>query len=393
VKRIDVKKALIVAAPLALACAIYACGDDDSKPPAETGPATDASNKDVHTSGDATTGSDSSTDASKTDTGTDAGQDAQDAGVDSAPCFDLVPPFDAGDGGDAGDAGIGLTAPFANDYRLQDLGTIPGLTAKALGGCMNKAGDPNKLLIAYDLETATGTIQEVSLVRGSCGHVVGFQGSPTKVANTPIIDANMAYAGGGRIIYTRYPNNDLPILEPDASAATRALSLTALGVAPSPGGMAFVPENFPHPGELRVMSYDTGNFYRIVFGSDAGVLDGGGLDSGIPGAGAILWGTLPLLNGQGGMAFVAPGSPLITNPSLIVAQYDSSEIALYELDSEGKPQSASRRVMANTEFPWGVCVDSVSGDFLFISWLDPPNHMWSIQGFKNAPTAATPIFP
>ena len=92
-----------------------------------------------------------------------------------------------------------IAPDFVDHYKIFDLGE-PGIP-NPLGGSTVKAGDDNTLLIAGSSESESGGIYEVAIERGPCGHILGFAGSPSRIADTPFIDANMVYTSSGSLLY------------------------------------------------------------------------------------------------------------------------------------------------------------------------------------------------
>jgi hypothetical protein len=67
--------------------------------------------------------------------------------------------------------------------------------------------DPNTLYVATSSESSSGAIYAVPLNRDSCGHIVGFAGNATLVANTPYVDANLLYGPNNVLFYSMWPVN------------------------------------------------------------------------------------------------------------------------------------------------------------------------------------------
>jgi len=68
-------------------------------------------------------------------------------------------------------------------------------------------------------------------------------------------------------------------------------------------------------------------------------------------------------------AFVAAGSPCFERPAVLVAEWSAHCVVAYELDPEGNPVRASRRlVLSGLRGVLGVAIDPVTGDVLLSTW-------------------------
>jgi hypothetical protein len=67
-----------------------------------------------------------------------------------------------------------------------------------------------------------------------------------------------------------------------------------------------------------------------------------------------------------GILFVPTGSPLFTNPSVLVTEYSAGRVSAYDLDNNGDPIVASRRTfISGLSGAEGGTLDPVTNDFLF----------------------------
>ena len=97
-----------------------------------------------------------------------------------------------------------VAAAYVADYRIFELGKVPGVPGP-LGGTVISKDDPDVLLIAGASEQEDGAIYAIRLKRGICKHIIGFDGTASKIATTPNVDANLVYTNTGLLLYTRWP--------------------------------------------------------------------------------------------------------------------------------------------------------------------------------------------
>ncbi len=161
---------------------------------------------------------------------------------------------DASDGGCVGRRAAALDASvmapvldpaFSPSYTVFDLGPIPGMPSGHLGGCVIKQGDPGTLLVAGDSEADTGAIYAVQVQRNQCGHIIGWKGTASLVAQTPYVDANLLYGANGVLLYTQWPVDQISQLVTGASTPAVTTDMGALGVPSSVSGLGFVRRTCP----------------------------------------------------------------------------------------------------------------------------------------------------
>jgi hypothetical protein len=281
------------------------------------------------------------------------------------------------------DLDVVIAPEFAPYYRVFDLGSPPGVPGP-LGGCILRRGDRNTLLLAGNSESADGELHAVSLTRNACGHITGFSGTSTKVAQTPNIDANLVYASADLLLYSMWPSNKIGQVVFDASSGGAtvgpALSLSTLGVPSSVGGLGLVPQGLAAAGQLRAITWSGGAWHRLGFGTDPS-------DSRLlaaPTATRVSASTLP--NGPGGFAYVPAGSPGFTTQSLIVSEWSNSSVAVYDVDGQGDPNPSTRRAFFTAiPRPWGAYFEAETGDFLFLDWRSGSTRVYIVQGFMRPP--------
>ncbi|RIK75841.1 MAG: hypothetical protein DCC67_14765 [Planctomycetota bacterium] len=265
---------------------------------------------------------------------------------------------------------------FAGSYTDISLGGPVGVPGP-LGGLTLLAGDPNTLLIGGDANNAFGAIYSVGLVRGAGGHITGFAGPASLYATAPNIDGGLAYGPGGVLLYTAYPTHEIGQIKPGSVAPDRVDGVT--GIGSSVGALTFVPAGFSGAGQLKVVSFSSGEFGTATFAPDgSGTFD---IDPVIP--------VTTIVGGPEGIAYVAAGNPGFAVDSMLVAEWSIGRVAAYEIDGNGDPIAATRRdFITNLSGAEGAFIDPITGDFLF-STFGGGDQVIVVQGFR-APPGAVP---
>ena len=270
-----------------------------------------------------------------------------------------------------------MIAPeFAELYTTYELGPVPGIPEDArLGGCVISFDDPNTLLIAGYSEAASGKIYSIGVERGNCDHIVGFNGVAAVVANTPYIDANLIYVKSGLLFYSEWPVNNISQLLPGANAPARTTALDPLGIANSIGGIGFVPPGYVDAGGMRLLSWPGGEWNHLERQPDGELFTLSNPQQ-----------TATLENGPGGFAYIPKGSPGFDQDHLIVSEWSTDTVGVYQIDAQGDPTPPSRKDFF-TAFPrpWGAYFEPLTGDFIFLTWGAGVDRMYIVQGFKAPP--------
>jgi hypothetical protein len=282
-----------------------------------------------------------------------------------------------------------LAPEYAALYTAYELGPVPGVP-EPLGGCTVLFSDPDTLLIAGASEDPNGAIYSIGVEREACGHIVGFVGTATLVAQTPYVDANLVYDANDLMFYTGWPVFELDQMLPGTAGPAVTTDLIAVGVDATgdqgPGGIGLVPSPLAAAGELRIVTWPAGRWYHVGLSPNGPVYD---VDS------ATMTTTLP--NNPGGFAYVPAGSPGFPNQSLIVAEWrlsspDDDKVATYEVDDQGDPIPATRKDFFSTfPRPWGAYFEPVTGDYIFLTWGEAgTDRVYIVQGFAPPPPPPPP---
>jgi len=249
-----------------------------------------------------------------------------------------------------------IQPPFDSAYSFVDLGS-PGVPAQH-GGLTFKFDDPNILLIGGRANQSSGQLFAIGVLRDADNHITGFTGTPTVFADAAFNDGGVAYGPDNVLFLARWPVNQIGQTTPGSTITDKIVDLAPLGVAPSPGGLNFVPPGFPGAGQLKIVSWSGGQFYTLTF-----IADGTGT---FDITNAAFETTLP--GGSEGFVYITPGSPLFEGLELrmMVSEFSAGKLVAYQIDANGAPVVATR-----TEFitGWtgaeGGVIDPLTGDFLF----------------------------
>jgi len=242
---------------------------------------------------------------------------------------------------------------YAGSYSLTSL-PIAGVPTH-YGGMVFKAGDPNVLIIGGEANEASGRFYEVPVVRGAGNHIVAF-GTPVVRGFGANNDGGIAYGPGGVLFYSQYGLNAIAQVKPGSNADNKVVALGPLGIAYSTGALNFVPAGYGGAGQLKVSSWDGGQFYTVTLAADGSGtynLTGATLETTLSG-------------GPEGFAYIPLGSLLFGSPSMLVSEYSDGNVAAYTIDANGNPMPGSRRTfIAGLDGAEGAAIDPLTGDFLF----------------------------
>jgi hypothetical protein len=253
---------------------------------------------------------------------------------------------------------------YTGIYTANDLGQVPGLPT-AYGGLTLKPGDSNTLLIGGDANDAGGKIYSIGLVRDANKHIIGFSGSATVYAEGAYNDGGILYGPGGVLFAARWPVNELGESKPGSFTTDKIIDFSTFGTFASGESLSafnFVPAGFPGAGRMKLVTWFDGQWFDATLTPDgSGTYD---LSNVTNVAASNLGG------GPEGFIYVPAGSPLFPTPTLLVSEFSNDKVVAYDLDANGNPVVASRRIFIDSTTdvgygPEGAFIDPVTGDFLF----------------------------
>ncbi len=276
---------------------------------------------------------------------------------------------------------VPVVAPaFSGVYSIQSLGPVPGLPSPYGGLAFI---DNDTLLIGGRANELAGRLYTIDVLRDGDGHISGFAGAAAQFGEVgEFNDGGVVFGPGGVLFTARWPENELGQTLPGDLDETRITNLTGLGIAPSPGGLMFVPPGLPGSGQLKLVSWENGEWYTLSLApAPDGTYDI---------LAAVLGPTLP--GGPEGIAYVPPGSPLFAIPSVLISEYSVGNVAVYAVDGSGNPIVASRLdFVLGLEGAEGALVDPLTGDFLFSTFLpDGGDEILRVSGFVPPPPVPEP---
>lgn len=86
-----------------------------------------------------------------------------------------------------------ISAPFATEYTLFDLGSVPGVPIR-YGGITFKYDDPDVILIGGNANSSDGAIYAIDVIRNPVtSRITGFDGDATLFSTAPNIDGAGTY--------------------------------------------------------------------------------------------------------------------------------------------------------------------------------------------------------
>jgi hypothetical protein len=260
---------------------------------------------------------------------------------------------------------------YSSVYTANDLGPVPGLNIP-YGGLTLKPGDPNTLLIGGDANTASGAIYSIGVIRDSNNHIIGVSGSVSPYAQGAYNDGGLLYGPGGVLFAARWPVNELGESKAGSFTTDKIIDFSTFGTFASGESLSafnFVPPGFPGAGRMKLVTWQEGQWFDATLTPDgSGAFDLAGVTN-VPGS------NLP--GGPEGFIYVPAGSPLFPQPTLLVSEWSDDKVVAYDLDSNGNPIVASRRLFIDSTTtvgfgPEGAFIDPLTGDFLFSDFVGDP---------------------
>ena len=275
-----------------------------------------------------------------------------------------------------------IQAPYDAVYTLTNLGSVPALPTN-YGGLTFLPGDPNTIIIGGTANQVGGAIYRIGVVRNAQNHITGFSGSATQFSEGQYNDGGVVFGPGGVLFYTRFPTNEVGEVKPGSVITDKVVNLTALGVGDSVGALNFVPGGFPGAGQLKIVSYDTDEWYTAAFAPDG---------SGTYNITSAVKNTT-IQGGPEGFVYVPTGSPVFpSGANMLVSEYGNDVVSIYHVDASGNPIPATRTVfISGLTGAEGAAIDPVTGDFLF-STFGGANQVIAVRGFvpPGGGTSGTP---
>jgi hypothetical protein len=256
--------------------------------------------------------------------------------------------------------GVTIDPAYAGRYTCHDLGPVPGMPASKYGGLtLTLDRCSTKMLIGGDANLPDGALYAIEALRDADGHISGWKGPATRFADAPSNDGGVTFGPNKVLFLTHWPSNELQQTKFGSSAVDKLIDLEAMHVAFASASLAFVPTGFPMAGTLKLVSWSGGQWYTVGIAPDAqGTFDITDIKQ-----------DLTLMGGPEGFTYVAAGSPLFPQNSLLVSEWSSNKISTYETDDAANPKLATRHdFVTGFKGAEGAFRDPATGDFFFSTW-------------------------
>lgn len=276
---------------------------------------------------------------------------------------------------------LAVAPTFSGAYSVLSLGSVTGLPPN-YGGLTFL--DNDTLLIGGSANNASGRLYTVGVARNASNQITGFSGSATLYgAVGEYNDGGVVFGPGGVLFTSRWPVNGLGQTRPGNTDEDKIIDLGALGVASSNSAINFVPAGFGGAGKIKLVSYGGGQWYSASLVPDGGgTYDLSGLTQ--VDVDSSTAGTQNLPGGPEGFVYIAAGNPGFGVNSLLLSEYNAGVVSAYEVDADGNPLLATRRVfLTDLTGAEGAAIDPLTGDFLF-STFGGGSQVAVVRGF-NAP--------
>ncbi|MGA7934704.1 MAG: choice-of-anchor A family protein, partial [Kovacikia sp.] len=201
------------------------------------------------------------------------------------------------------------------------------------------------------------------------------------------IDAGLTASPDESVLfYTVFPANQIGQIKKGQTSPSKFIDLSTLGINGT-GAVTFVPTGFTGAGQFKITSYTESKIYTTTITPDGS----GTFNIAKPSSFVTLSGGVDTLT------YIKGGNPGFAKDTLLVAEYDTSTIAAYDLDpATGDPIVSTRKVfLENAGNPsqapnnsvLSVVTDPLTGDLLISTWssLDRvgQSQILKVTGFKT----------
>ncbi len=256
--------------------------------------------------------------------------------------------------------GPAIMAPYSSFFSLTDLGVVTGVPS-ALGPLVFRVGDPTTLLIGGNANDPSGAFYAVQVNRGPGGHITGF-GSVAPFASAPFNGAGAAYGPGSALFYACALVNQVG--EIPSAGATPGTCVGGRNVATQPSvyGLGF------SGSALKLLSWPAGAWYTATVSSD-----GSGNIGGVTQMATIT-------NGGRGFAYIPSGMPALPLNSVLLCEYSTQQVVIYQADGSGNPDPLTRTAfVVRVPAVQAIVVDPVTGDIIIATSGLFPDHVFEIR--------------
>ncbi|MEZ4300624.1 MAG: hypothetical protein R3B70_37150 [Polyangiaceae bacterium] len=282
--------------------------------------------------------------------------------------------------------GIELAPAFQGMYQCRQIGPLGAMGEQVpTGGMAFDPGGSDTLLVLADDALESAHLRKVTLKRDPEGHIQGIAARDDHHADLPYAAA-ITFGPDGTLYYT-LPGTGSLGQRATLGGPEKLIDLVAEGVEDNVGHLAFIPNGVPGGGRLAISSTSPNGSVGDVHAHLYTFVLGGGApgDHGL-GAPAA---SVDLLLFSGGIAYISAGNPGIDAASLVVADIATGVLSLHATDAQGIPAFTGEPFVTFVDElenplhnlgPWGVTVDPVSGDVLFVHWAEV--RLFAVRGLS-----------
>ena len=274
------------------------------------------------------------------------------------------------------DLGIVVEPPYDQSYECYSLGPVPGVPLE-WGGVNIHPEDDNTLIIGGNANTEPGQLWSVGVARDEDYHILGYADVPSEVFGpAEYNDGGVAYHPDGDLLFlARWPVNELGQLIPGNDVTDKVIDLDPFGVTNSLAGLEFVTPGFPGEGQLKFVTWATGDWYTVTLEPD---------NMGTYDISAVNY-EVTVQGGPEGFVYISEQNPQFDVKSMLISEWSDNKIAAYEINDNGDPIVDTRvDFVTGLQGAEGAFIDPLSGDFMFTTF-GGDDVLIAIRGFLPNP--------
>lgn len=274
---------------------------------------------------------------------------------------------------------------YSGSYTAASIGSVPDVPTR-YGGLTFL--DSNTILIGGTANTSSGRLYTIDVTRGPGGHITGFSGNAAQYGGPASAigdynDGGVVFGPGGVLFLARWPIAQIGQVKPGTTADEDRVDAGPPGAIASVAALNFVPASFSGAGNMKVVTWASGEWYNVGYAPDGNGTYNLGPFTQID-VDPTQAGVQNVPGGPEGFTYIAAGNPLFTANSILITDYSAGTVTAYEVDANGDPLiNTGQTFLSSLSGAEGAAIDPLTGDFLF-STFGGNNEIVVVQGF-NAP--------